>query len=313
MFLERAVFRATIIDVDNKHAIFDEEAQAAVLLYYFERCGKVGECLGILSGNIAVAVPTNTTEAELKDIYYEYNACLIIAPKTTLNKIAFDFEGTSFEELTQNSDAREPFDFPETNPDDACTVLFTSGTTGERKGVMLSQVNLLSNVIASCQMYEFRSSDVYLNVLPFYHSYGLTAALLIVLYTGGTICLGGGAKYLFRDLPIYKPTQLHLVPAMAKMLLKRIETDGVEKATGGNLRKILSGGAHTPAELSIGFRKHGIGLYGCYGITECSPAVCLNRDKFYKDGSVGMAVPCNEIKIADSGEVLVRGSNVMIG
>ena len=98
------------------------------------------------------------------------------------------------------------------------------------------------------------------------------------------------------------------------MLLKLAKTSkNAHELTGGCLRKILCGGAGLKATVAQELRSYGLYAYGCYGLSECSPCVSVNRDDYYKDGSAGIPLNCNQVSIAADGEILISGSNVMLG
>lgn len=194
-----------------------------------------------------------------------------------------------------------------------CTVVKSSGTTSVAKGVMLSQENLLSDTIAGMQILEYANDSVYLNVLPYSHLFGVVADLLGPLYSGATICFSDNKLDFFGGLRFFKPTNLNVPPILVEGIAKLLQrTKDFETATGGNLRKIMCAGAKLDDSLNDEFERYGLRVYAAYGLTECSPCVSMNRDKYFKPGSAGKILPCCEVKIED-GEIAVRGANVMIG
>ncbi|MDR0919074.1 MAG: AMP-binding protein [Oscillospiraceae bacterium] len=193
------------------------------------------------------------------------------------------------------------------------TILFSSGTSAEPKAVMLTQRNICTNVIAGMQKYLYNVDMRYVNILPYYHAFGLTCDLIAPLYSGGTICILQNNLSFFSELPKLKPNVINVPPIIAMGLLSRIKEKGIIEATGGALRKILCGGAGLSETISSDLRKHEIYAYGCYGISECSPCVTVNRDEYFKDGSAGIPLNCNEVKIASDNEILIKGTNVMKG
>ncbi len=194
-----------------------------------------------------------------------------------------------------------------------CTVVKSSGTTSVEKGVMLSQENLLSDTIAGMQILEYAEDSVYLNVLPYSHLFGVVADLLGPLYSGATICFTNNKLDFYGGLRFFKPTNLNVPPILVEGIAKLLQrTKDFEIATGGNLRKIMCAGAKLDDSLNDEFESYGLRVYAAYGLTECSPCVSMNRDKYFKVGSAGKILPCCKVKIED-GEIAVRGSNVMIG
>ncbi|MCM1060665.1 MAG: AMP-binding protein [Eubacterium sp.] len=189
----------------------------------------------------------------------------------------------------------------------------SSGTTSVSKGVMLSQKNLLSDMVAGMQYYDYPQGAIYYNVLPYYHLFGIVADMLGPLYSGGIICFSTNKLNFFNDLQIFKPSHMNLPPAMVYIIEQMIDkTNDPTLVTGGNLKKIMCAGAYINESSIKKMNKSGIEVFVAYGLTECSPCVSMNCDYFSKAGSVGKVLPCCEAKILD-GEVVVRGSNVMIG
>lgn len=198
--------------------------------------------------------------------------------------------------------------------DNVCTVLYSSGTTSAAKGIMLSQSNLCSDVIAGLEKYSFSSEDKLLQLIPYYHAFGLVCDLLAPLLSGTIICIPDSKAQGLAQMRMFQPTMLNVPPAIAEALLNIAERAGSMKiVTGGKLRKILCGGAHLSREIAENIEKWNIKAFGCYGVSECSPCISVNRDEFYKFGSAGIPLNCNTIRIAEDGEILISGSNVMMG
>ncbi len=235
------------------------------------------------------------------------------------------------------------------NPYDLKMIVYTSGTTGLVKGVMLCEHNLVS-----CVYYGLQVSTVYdtcLSVLPYHHTYEAVAGILVSLHHHSTICINENIKAVMKNLAAYKPEYIYLVPAFAEEFYRRIwataKRTGKEKGLkaliktsnnlrkigidarrklfstihenfGGKLKKIVCGGAPVRPEIGEFFDSIGINLINGYGITECSPLVSANRDYFNDFRTVGTVLPCCEIKFDDVtpegiGEICVRGDIVMLG
>ena len=195
-------------------------------------------------------------------------------------------------------------------PEGVCTLAASSGTSGDPKVVMLTEAGLLADLRAGLKLYEFAQSGRYAKLLPYTHAFGLVCDLLAPLVTGGTIAVPHASTTFVAELPHMAPSALNLPPRAAAILADLLDA-GTYKLP--SLRKILCGGAGLAASVTRRMRVHGIEAFGCYGLTECSPCVSVNRDSWHKDGSCGVALRCNEIRTGESGEVLVRGANVMAG
>ena len=194
-----------------------------------------------------------------------------------------------------------------------CTLIKSSGSTSVAKEVMLSQRNILSDTIAGMKMFEYSSESIYFKVLPYSHLFGLVADLLGPLYSGAIICYSQNELNFFGGLRFFRPTNLNLPPILAESIALMLEKHGdYNETTGGRLKKILCAGARVDDALNKIFECYGIRMYAAYGLTECSPCVTMNRDLYWKYGSVGKVLPCCKLKIVD-GEIAVAGSNVMLG
>ena len=235
------------------------------------------------------------------------------------------------------------------NPNSLKLLVYTSGTTGMAKGVMLTENNLIS-----CVYYGLQVATVYdrcLSVLPYHHTYEGVAGILVALHHHSTICINDSLKNVLKNLQFYKPDYIYLVPAFAELFYKKIISNAKENkkygimktmivvsnalrkigidvrkklfksvhdAFGGNLREIVCGGAPIRPEVGKFFDDIGIDLLNGYGITECSPLVSVNRPYFNDCRTVGVVLPCCEVKIVNpdedgNGEVHVKGKIVMLG
>ena len=247
----------------------------------------------------------------------------------------------------------ETLDLSEHNTEKLSVLLFTSGTTGSSKGVMLCENNMCAVINGAVQLIDgIKCEDVLLSVLPVFHTYELTCGLLAPLYFGCTICISDGIKYVARNLKQFSPSVVFMVPMLAEHLYKGImktakdtgrlktlnrglaisktlEKAGVDvrrklfgsviDALGGKLRHIVVGGAAMNPEISEKLRAFGIGVSQGYGITECSPLISVIPFNEVNAASCGRLMPEMQIfidkeKASDGyGEIVVKGPNVMLG
>ncbi|MBO5884033.1 MAG: AMP-binding protein [Clostridia bacterium] len=228
-------------------------------------------------------------------------------------------------------------------------LVFTSGTTGKGKGVMLSQKNILSNICSAIPYIDY--SDKTIGVLPPHHTYGSSIMFAGHAIIGAEIYVSSGLRYITKELKEQAPGHLVLVPLYLETFYRRIQATvkeqgkdkilsrmikfsnalrktGVDKrrqffssvraAFGGEVKTIISGGAPINPEILTFFDSIGISTLNGYGITECAPLISFTRSKNNVHGSVGNVIDVDTVKINNpnedgEGEILVKGPNVMLG
>jgi long-chain acyl-CoA synthetase len=205
-------------------------------------------------------------------------------------------------------------------PDDLATIMYTSGTTGNPKGVMLTHGNLLSNAIASDEASPRQPECILLSWLPFSHIYARTVDHYLSMVAAVPLCLAESAETVVQNLDDIKPTHISSVPRLYEKVLTAVASDDPEKVNrrlrdlfGPRIDWLGSGGAPLPLAVAQAFQKAGLLILQGYGLTESSPVISFNRKSRYKLDSVGQAIPTVEVKIAHDGEVLTRGPHVMKG
>lgn len=231
-------------------------------------------------------------------------------------------------------------------------LLFTSGTTGMSKAVMLSASNICADVTSIMGIVKINKGERILSVLPMHHTYECTVTFLCCFYGGVTICFSDGLRYITKNLQEYKPNILIVVPLMLEKFYKRIQKamekergaklkvgigSAISKATdvfgidsssfffkkikeafGGEIRLIISGAAGVEPEIIRDLNKYGIQTFQGYGLTECSPIVICNSDRENKSDSIGKPIPGVEAKLFNCdengvGEICVKGPMIMLG
>lgn len=242
---------------------------------------------------------------------------------------------------------------PHINPDDMAEIIFTSGSLGRAKGVMLSQRNLAANLMAMTSMIKMYSTDRFLSVLPIHHTYECTCGFLCPVYTGGSVHYARSLKTVVDDLQKVKATMLLGVPLlydkMFKKISKGIKEDKIKSKVvpplmkitdllqgvgwkdakkkvfkelhekfGGSIRIFIAGGAAPDPLVAKGLRELGFTFIQGYGLTETSPILALNRLDNFKDNAAGIPLPGVEIKINNAdvdsiGEIFAKGRNIMLG
>lgn len=237
------------------------------------------------------------------------------------------------------------------DPEEMTVLLFTSGTTAKSKAVMLCQRNICKNIEMMYSMLFVDRNDVWLSVLPLHHTYECTCGFLGQVYWGTTVAICEGLRYIAQNIQEVKPTAMLMVPVMLelfyKKIMKNINSDpekakkfnkGIELANtfhlsrnmrkklfkqiheifGGRLRLIILGGAPVNPDMLTFFQNIGIKCVQGYGLTECSPLLAVNRDKYFKNHSAGLPVPKCDVKVLNPdsdgvGEFIAKGANIFLG
>ncbi len=223
---------------------------------------------------------------------------------------------SSIKTLKELSDYAD--DVPGNEGDDTAMIIFTSGTTGKSKGVMLSQKALISNV--ESVEYDVEPGKTLLSVLPVHHAFCLVMDYLKGFSLGTTICINDSFLHMAKNMTLFKPEVMLMVPMMVETIYKKLESVSkllpkkmvAQKVFGGNLKTVFVGGAHLDEYYIDKFAAYGIDLYEGYGMSECSPVISSNNPTTHKPGSVGKVLKNAQVSFED-GEVLVRSTSVMKG
>lgn len=205
-------------------------------------------------------------------------------------------------------------------PGDLATIMYTSGTTGNPKGVMLTHGNLLSNAVASVEAAGHGPDEVLLSWLPYSHIYARLVDHYATQVSATTVCLAESQETLVLNLAETRPTRLTSVPRFYEKVYTAVAASD-PKETGRRLRAVfgprieymLSGGAPLPRAVAEAYQAAGLLVLQGYGLTETSPVITCNRRQSYKLDTVGQPLPGVEVRIAEDGEILTRGPHVMRG
>ena len=311
----------------------------------------VNEVLNVIHESDAVAI-----------VFSETFESLIRERRSSLKKlkrfISMDLQSEtkgiySMTELIKNSPGCDIKALPRIDPNVMAVIIFTSGTLGRAKGVMLSQGNLAANLMSMVSMFLIVPQDRFLSVLPIHHTYECTCGLLCPLYSGASVSYARSLKTVVDDLQQVKATMLLGVPLLYDKMFKRIykaikenpvksvivppmikagtllHTFGwksfrktvfseIHHKFGGSIRCFIAGGAAPDPLVAKGLREFGFNFVQGYGLTETSPILTLNRLTNFKDDAAGLPLPRIELRInrpdADGvGEVWAKGPSVMLG
>lgn len=300
---------------------------------------------------VIVPIDRNLPQSDILNILHESDAKVIVFSNTfkeflidkkeTLIKLKYliSMDDKTFSDniysMTELIEKQNSFldNLPEINPDDLAEIIFTSGSLGRAKGVMLSQKNLASNLMAMTSMVEITHQDRFLSVLPIHHTYECTCGFLCPLYMGASVHYARSLKTVVEDLQKVKATILLGVPLlydkMFKKIMKGIKENKVKsfiippllKITnlldlinnnmtakkvvfkelherfGGAVRIFIAGGAKPDPKVAKGLREFGFSFIQGYGLTETAPIVSLNRLYNFKDEAAGLPLPGVKIKI----------------
>ena len=240
----------------------------------------------------------------------------------------------------------------EIDPDQMSTLLFTSGTTGLAKGVCLSHRNLANNVMQLSAYFKIPDPGIVFSVLPIHHVYEMTADVLTTFYQGKTIAICEGLRYIQKNMQEVHPNVMLGVPLifekMYKGMWKQAKHRGedeklrnaidlskrlklyrntavvkrlfgaIHSSFGGDIKAFVVGGAAADPYIMEEFEAMGFPMVQGYGMSECSPIITLNRDRYRRTDSAGQPVVGADVRIIDQdedgiGEVIVRSKSVMLG
>lgn len=314
------------LGMQGKHVALIGATSYSWIIGYFgvTGAGSVAVPVDVQLPPAAVCDQLNRADVELL-ILDEIRADLIEAVRSQCPKVAkiISMQGTladggyvlSMPELLQQNQGVCDY---EPQPDDLCTILFTSGTTGKSKGVMLTHRNLADN--ATSLDLRIPAGTVTLTLLPINHVYCLTMDIIKGIYIGVVSCINDSIMRVARNLKLFQPELVLMVPLVIESIYKKLRDvdPNIPKALvaqevfGGRLHTICSGGAYLDPDYVKKFAEFGITVLQGYGMSECAPVISTNLPWDNRIGSVGKLLPNCEAKVVD-GELWVRGTSVMMG
>lgn len=321
--------------------------------------------MAVVSGlGVVVPVDKEIPAQEIANIANISEASLIIYSKKyeeKLNDLPENVTKLSFDELANYvaegtdllSEGYTDYLDASIDIDALCSLIFTSGTTGTSKGVMLSQRNICRTVENLAKMVYVDTNDTALSVLPLHHVYECTCGFIFPLYRGAAVAFSEGVRYIMKNVKEVRPTKMLCVPLLietmyrkiwanirrkgieekvkkiialtnkvkpysARMAIKKKLFSEIHESFGGRLDLLVSGGAPIDPSIIAGMREFGLNIIQGYGLTESAPLAAVNHDSYFNDRSAGLCLPNGELKIIDknddgTGEICYRGDNVMLG
>ena len=328
------LFRHSVSEYADKVAISDEEEvtysrlsdEVACYRGVLRQAGvKKGDLVGILlpnsydavkaffavatSGAVAVLFPVQLPPQAIFGCTMKYGLKAIVTnadlmPNTDMAK------GTKKDlAVLDIKQTAEPCEMTEVGSKDPCAMLFTSGTTGQSKGVLLNHLAITTGAKNGCYGYPDVFFQRYVLILPLTHIFGLIRNLMTSIYTGSAMRICRNTKDMFKDIAIFRPSILVLVPALVEMTLNLSRQLG-RNMFGPDVKTIICGAAMVPPYLVREYEKLGIKLLPGYGLTESSNLVSGNPESSEHPESVGYLYPGLQAKVVD-GELWIKGPNVM--
>ena len=285
------------------------------------------------SGSVVVPLDVNLSAEDVCDLIHRSDSTVLVYDEARKDVAAIAKERCpqlkiliSMQQQDHNEQAyafwklleehRGSFDYMP-DPDQLCTIMFTSGTTGKSKGVMLTHRNVAEN--ATCLDMKIPERIVIMTVLPIHHAYCLSMDILKGVSLGAVICINDSLMRVAKNIKLFKPEMILMVPLMIETMAKKLEEAALLPAKivknqvfGKQFHTICSGGAYLDPSYIDLFAKYDIIIQQGYGMTECSPVISTTQKWNIRKDAVGQLLPNCQAKTVD-GELWVKGSSVMQG
>lgn len=313
----------------------------------------------LCAATVGVAVPIDKelSDKDIEDFLHAAECAAVCSEKPfacgNVNRQHYSFDDIRNISGSTYPIYKEKIDVLDIKKDKMQVLIFTSGTTGNAKGVCLSQYNICSDIHSTVSVVKITPKDTTLSILPLHHTYECTLDCLLLLSKGATITYADSLSRIASNMTEYQPSVLVVVPALLKFMNKRIKNaivkecptkykeiyanktlsealkktplpvrlairQKVRKSLGGKLRLFIVGAADLDTSLVEDFSALGIRTLQGYGLTECAPLLAGNTDFYLNKASTGIAIPGVTLKIdrpnADGiGEIIAKGDNIMLG
>ncbi len=320
--------RTAIVDNGEEYTFARLEEDAAGFRTLISPCGS-GARVGILAANsydfvkafIAVTTAGDTAVAlpAHLDAQTVFGCCMMFGLSCLVYQGDFEDRTALVKErrpdvLLIRADATSDEKTPlvKCSRETPCAIVFTGGTTGRSKGALLSNGAVMQGTVNGCYGYKDVFGQRYLLILPLTHVFGLIRNLMTSLYTGSAMFICRNNKDMFRDVAVFRPTVMVMVPALAEMGLTLSKKFG-RNMFGDDLKCIICGAAAVSPFLIKEYDKFGIALLPGYGLTESANFVSGNPESLSKPESVGIPFPNQEFRIEENGELWLKGANMMDG
>lgn len=357
----------------SKIAVIGENSHRWALSYYSVVCGvgvivpidrnlEPGEITNLLERADVEAIFASpklapTVVPLLDELPLVKQVIIMAAPNDEVDELITDNRLITMSQLVAEgkelvAEGKQGYIDAQINADDLSTILFTSGTTGLAKGVMLSHRNLSQNVFNMSKYVHIPEAGRVLDVLPMHHVYEMTCTVMTSFYQGATVVICEGLKYIQKNFVEAECNIMLGVPLIFENIYRKIWTNAEKSGSTDKLRRaigmsmkldlrnnravtkrlfkavhgifgeslhlLIAGGAAIDPNVIAEFEAMGLPMMQGYGMTENSPIIAVNQDRYGKAASVGKPMPGTEVRIIDKdssgiGEVICKGPSVMMG
>src|SRR5437867_5328488 len=306
----------------------------------------IGMLAALRVGAVRVPLDVNSTAEFVEKIARRVRAsAMLVSQQTRVRAEALELPVVEMEALPDFARAKDQLPAADVSPDDLAEIVFTSGTTGEPKGSMLTHRNILSNAVAATEIFPIGPKQRLLSLIPLSHMFEQMAGFWCLLVAGASVVYPtsrqpSAVRRTFRERRV---SMILITPAVVRSLfiaierkaeqegkaelfarlrriarrmptaLRRVLFTSVHSQFGGSFRYIISGGAALDPALGEAWHELGVEVLQGYGLTETSPALTFNRLDRSRLGSVGVPLPGVAVKLARDGEVIARGPNIFKG